>query len=170
MIAGPSHSKKISRSISIAHEKASATHPPGDRLRQSKHRQKIATYSRELVAEFIGTFAIVFAGTGAVIVNTLSEGALTHLGISFVFGAVVAAMIYALGHISDAHFNPAVTLAFWKSGCLHTERVLPYIAAQVLGGVLGSGLLFLSFGNIANMGATLPLNGNWQQSFIWKRR
>lgn len=128
--------------------------------------QAIPAYSRELVAEFVGTFALVFAGTGAVMVNTITDGALTHLGISIVFGAVVAAMIYALGHISNAHFNPAVTLAFYSSGFLSKEKVLPYIFSQVLGAILGSLLLLLSLGKVANMGATMPLNNNWQQSFI----
>lgn len=122
-------------------------------------------YSREL-AEFVGTFTLVFAGTGAVMVNEISGGAVTHLGISFVFGAVVAALIYALGHISDAHFNPAVTLAFWTSGFFRKRRVLPYIAAQTLGAVLASFLLRLSLGEVANMGATVPLDGNWLQSFV----
>ena len=133
---------------------------------KGQNRQRITTYSRELVAESIGTFTLVFAGTGAIIVNHLSQGAITHLGISFVFGAVVAALIYALGHISGAHFNPAVTLAFWSSGFFQKDRVLPYIFAQMLGAVVASGLLFLSFGSVANLGATLPDHGNWQQSFI----
>mgnify|MGYP001794327545 CR=1 FL=1 len=118
------------------------------------------------LAEFVGTFILVFAGTGAVMVNQISDGAVTHLGVSFVFGAVVAALIYTLGHISDAHFNPAVTLAFWSSGFFQKRQVLPYIAAQTAGAVLASVLLFLSFGAIANMGATLPLNNNWQQAFV----
>ena len=123
------------------------------------------SYSQEL-AEFIGTFALVFAGTGAVMVNQISDGALTHLGVSFVFGAVVAAMIYALGHISDAHFNPAVTLAFWSSGFFRKKKVLPYVLAQTAGGVLASVLLLLSFGPVADLGATRPLNNNWVQAFV----
>lgn len=122
--------------------------------------------SPEAIAEGIGTFVLVFAGTGAVMVNRVSDGAVTHLGISFVFGAVVAALIYALGHISGAHFNPAVTLAFWSSGFFPRYKVLPYIIYQCLGAVLASVLLRLSLGLIANMGATLPLNGNWLQSFV----
>jgi MIP family channel proteins len=133
---------------------------------KGKNHQLFATCSRELLAESIGTFTLVFAGTGAVIVNHLSQGAVTHLGISFVFGAVVTALIYALGHISGAHFNPAVTLAFWRSGFFQRNRVLPYILAQVLGAVIASGVLFLSFGSVANLGATLPHQGNWLQSFI----
>ncbi|NJM67611.1 MAG: aquaporin [Acaryochloris sp. RU_4_1] len=131
-----------------------------------KARHWITTYPRELLAESIGTFTLVFLGTGAIIVNSLSQGAVTHLGISSIFGAVVAALIYALGHISGAHFNPAVTLAFWSSGFFQKNRVLPYILAQILGAVVASGVLLLSFGSVANLGATLPRNGNWQQSFI----
>jgi aquaporin Z len=134
-------------------------------MKQQK-RQRLTADSRALCAEFIGTFALVFAGTGAIIVDHTSQGAITHLGISFVFGAIVTAMIYSLGHISGAHFNPAVTLAFWSSGFFQRERVLPYIASQVLGAVAASWLLFLSFGQVKNLGATLPLHGNWQQSFI----
>jgi MIP family channel proteins len=131
-------------------------------------RQSVAMSSllRALMAELIGTFALVFLGTGAIIVNHLRQGAITHLGISFVFGAIVAALIYSLGHISGAHFNPAVTLAFWRSGFLQSQRVLPYLLAQLLGATVASFLLRLSFGLTARLGATLPLNGNWQQSFI----
>jgi aquaporin Z len=121
---------------------------------------------REAVTEGLGTFILVFAGTGAIIVNQISDGALTHLGISFVFGAVVAAMIYATGHISQAHLNPAVTLAFWCSGFFPRRKVLPYIVAQCVGAVLSSALLRSTFGMVGNLGATLPLDDNWFQSFI----
>lgn len=92
-------------------------------------------HSRELLAEFIGTFVLIFAGTGAVMVDKIGNGAVTHLGISIVFGAVVTALIYSLGHISGAHFNPAVTLAFWSSGFFRRSLVIPYILAQVLGAI-----------------------------------
>jgi aquaporin Z len=108
----------------------------------------------------------VFAGTGAVMVNQISNGAITHLGISAVFGAVVAAMIYTFGHVSSAHFNPAVTLAFWASGFFPERNVLSYLAAQSIGAIVASLLLKLSFGTIAKLGATLPLNDNWLQSFV----
>ncbi|MDJ0677357.1 MAG: MIP/aquaporin family protein [Calothrix sp. MO_167.B42] len=121
---------------------------------------------REAFAEAIGTFILVFAGTGAVMTNQLSGGAVTHLGISFVFGSVVAALIYTLGHISNAHFNPAVTLAFWTSGFFPKCRVVPYIIAQSLGAIAASFLLLISLGKVANLGATLPLNDNWLQSLI----
>jgi MIP family channel proteins len=127
---------------------------------------QVTHHSREVLAEFIGTFTLVFAGTGAVVVNQVSQGALTHLGISFVFGAVVSALIYSLGHVSGAHFNPAVTLALWQGGFVRRNRVLPYILAQVTGAIAASFVLFLAFGNVAKLGATLPLNNNWQQSLI----
>jgi MIP family channel proteins len=120
----------------------------------------------EVMAEAIGTFVLIFAGTGAVMVNNISGGAITHLGVSFVFGAVVAALIYAFGHISGAHFNPAVTLAFWTSGFFPARKVVPYIMAQTLGAVSASLVLLMSLGAIANMGATLPLHDNWLQSLI----
>ncbi|MEG5120033.1 MULTISPECIES: MIP/aquaporin family protein [unclassified Microcoleus] len=121
---------------------------------------------REALAECLGTFILVFAGTGAVMVNQISQGAITHLGVSFVFGAVVAAMIYAIGHISGAHFNPAVTLGFWASGFFPKYKVLPYILAQCAGAIAASALLLITLGKVANLGATIPLNSNWLQSLI----
>ena len=123
-------------------------------------------HSRELLAEFIGTFVLIFAGTGAVMVDKITNGAVTHLGISIVFGAIVTALIYSLGHISGAHFNPAVTLAFWSSGFLRSSLVLPYVVAQVLGAIAASALLRLSLGAVGNLGATLPRDGHWLQSLI----
>jgi MIP family channel proteins len=121
---------------------------------------------RATLAEAIGTFIMVFTGTGAVMVNQISQGAVTHLGISLVFGAIVAAMIYSFGYISGAHFNPAVTLAFYTSGVLPKNRVLPYILAQCLGAIAASGLLRVSLGPIGNLGGTDPLQNNWLQAFI----
>jgi aquaporin Z len=128
--------------------------------------KEVSQSRREMFAEAIGSFTLVFAGTGAVMVNAISNGAVTHLGISFVFGAVVAALIYSIGHLSGAHFNPAVTLAFWTSGFFPKRRVMPYIVAQTIGAVAASGLLIISLGKVANLGATLPLNDNWLQSFV----
>jgi len=128
--------------------------------------ESIGQCRREAYAEGIGTFILVFAGTGAVMVNKISGGAITHLGISFVFGAVVAALIYGLGHLSGAHFNPAVTLAFWASGFFPKRRVLPYILAQSVGAIAASTLLLIALGPVAKLGATLPLNDNWLQSLV----
>jgi MIP family channel proteins len=129
-------------------------------------QKSLAHCWREALAEGIGTFILVFAGTGAVMVNSISGGSITHIGISFVFGAVVTALIYGIGHLSGAHFNPAVTLAFWTSGFFPKRRVLPYILAQLVGAIAASALLLISFGRVANLGATLPLNGNWLQSLV----
>jgi MIP family channel proteins len=121
---------------------------------------------REVVAEALGTFILVFVGTGAIIVDRISQGAITHLGISIVFGSIVTALIYTLGHISGAHLNPAVTLAFWQSGVFPGNRVIPYIFAQCTGAIAASILLRSTFGMVGNLGATLPLKDNWLQSLI----
>lgn len=126
----------------------------------------ISQFRQEAIAEGIGTFILVFAGTGAVMVNSISGSAVTHLGISFVFGAVVAALIYGMGHLSGAHFNPAVTLGFWGSGFFPKQKVVPYILAQLLGAIAASALLLISLGPVANLGATVPLNSNWLQSLV----
>ncbi|RUT04294.1 aquaporin [Dulcicalothrix desertica PCC 7102] len=128
--------------------------------------KEVSKSRRLLAAELFGTFILIFVGTGAIVVNSISQGVITHVGVSFVFGAVVTALIYSLGHISGAHFNPAVTLAFWTSGFFPRRYVLPYILAQLVGAIMASGLLLISFGKVGNLGATLPLNGNWLQSFI----
>ncbi|MCC5663991.1 aquaporin [Nostoc sp. CHAB 5784] len=133
---------------------------------KSNLQKSLAYCWREALAEGIGTFILVFAGTGAVMVNSISGGSITHIGISFVFGAVVTALIYGIGHLSGAHFNPAVTLAFWTSGFFPKQRVLPYILAQLVGAIAASALLLISLGRVANLGATLPLNGNWLQSLV----
>lgn len=125
-----------------------------------------ALVSPACLAEAMGTFILVFAGTGSVMVNQLTNGAISHLGVSAVFGAVVAALIYAFGHMSEAHFNPAVTLAFWRSGFFPAKRVLAYILAQCSGAIAASLMLRLSLGAVGNLGATLPLEGNWRQSLI----
>ncbi len=131
------------------------------------YQYKYETFPRVL-AEFIGTFVLIFAGTGAVMVDKIASGAVTHLGISIVFGAIVTALIYSLGHISGAHFNSAVTLAFWSSGFLRCSLVVPYMVAQILGAIAASVLLRLSLGAMGNLGATLPRDGNWLQALILK--
>jgi aquaporin Z len=118
------------------------------------------------VAEALGTFILVFTGTGSVMVNQISQGTVTHLGVSVVFGAVVTALIYALAHISGAHFNPAVTLAFWAARVFPRREVLPYVVAQCGGAIAASGLLRFCLGKVGNLGATLPLRDNWLQSLV----
>ena len=116
-------------------------------------------------AEAIGTFALVFAGTGAVVVNDVSGGVVTHVGVAVTFGLVVMAMIYAVGDVSGAHLNPAVTCGFWLAGRLPGTLVVPYVASQVVGGLAASGLLRLMFWNHLTLGATRP-GGPPMQSFV----
>jgi aquaporin Z len=120
---------------------------------------------KKAVAEFIGTFALVFAGTGAIVINDVSNGGITHVGIALTFGLVVLAMIYAVGEISGAHLNPAVTCGFWLSGRFKAAMVLPYIVSQCLGAFAASGLLRFLFPAHPNLGTTLPA-GSEAQSFV----
>src|SRR5476651_2080827 len=90
------------------------------------------------IAEFIGTFALVFAGTGAIIINDISGGVITHLGVSLVFGLIIMTMIYALGEISGAHFNPAVSFGFWLAKRLSLKELFPFVISQVLGAITAS--------------------------------
>lgn len=115
-----------------------------------------------LLAEFLGTFFLVFAGTGAVVINAFSNGAITHVGISLVFGLVVLAIIYAFGDISGAHLNPAVTIAFAAARRFPWASVAPYIAAQTSGAILASVILRLVFPSVTTLGQTLPAAGLWQ--------
>jgi aquaporin Z len=108
------------------------------------------------VAEAAGTFALVFAGCGAIVVNDSLGGALTHGGISAVFGLVVMVMVYSVGNISGAHINPAVTIAFSVSARLPGREVLPYIIAQLTGAIMAAILLWYLFPEHPNLGATLP--------------
>lgn len=119
----------------------------------------------KLLAEVIGTFALVFAGTGAIIINGMSNGAITHPGIALTFGLIVMAMVYSLGEISGAHLNPAVTFGFWLAKRFPGRQVLPYIVAQLIGAVLASVVLRISLGTHPNLGATLPA-GSDMQSFV----
>ena len=122
--------------------------------------------SRQCAAEAIGTFILVFTGTGAVVFGDISGGQVTPLGIGLVFGLVVMALIYTLGDISGAHINPAVTLGFWASGQFKGKEVTPYILAQCSGALLASLLLRALFGNHADMGATIPKEGLVYQCLI----
>jgi aquaporin Z len=115
-------------------------------------------------AEFFGTFAMVFAGTGAIVANDASGGAVTHVGVAITWGLIVMAMIFALGDVSGAHINPAVTCGFWLSGRFPARRVGPYVLAQLAGALLAIALLRVIFGNRASLGASLPA-GTDLQSF-----
>ena len=121
---------------------------------------------RALVAESIGTFALVFAGCGAVMVDAKTHQ-LGHVGVAITFGLVIMFGIYAVGHISGAHFNAAVTFAFALTRHFPWPRAVAYWAAQFVGAVTAAALLRGSLGNIADVGATLP-SGSQGQSFLWE--
>jgi len=121
---------------------------------------------RALAAEMLGVFALVFAGAGALMVDA-QTGELGHIGVAISFGLVIMVMIYALGHISGAHLNPAVSLAFAATRHFPWPRVLGYLVAQATGALLAAAVLRGSLGNIAHVGATLP-SGSDQQSFLWE--
>lgn len=110
---------------------------------------------RRCVAEAIGTFCLVFAGTAAIVVDA-AGGGVTHVGVSMVFGLVVFAMIAAVGDVSGAHINPAVTFGFWLAGRFPATRIAGYVASQIVGGILASGVVHLLFPLDATLGATRP--------------
>jgi aquaporin NIP len=120
---------------------------------------------RRLTSEIFGTFALVFAGTGAIIVNDISGGTITHVGIAITFGLIVLAMVYALGDVSGAHLNPAVTIGFFVAKRLDGRWVLPYILSQFLGATLASLTLRVLFPVHATLGASFPA-GSSLQSFV----
>ena len=117
-------------------------------------------------AEVFGTFALVFAGTGAIVIDSVTGGGVTHVGIAITFGLVVMAMIYALGDVSGAHLNPAVTIAFWVGRQFPGRCLFPYLLSQAIGGFAASGALRLMFANRAYLGATLPAGSDWQSFWL----
>lgn len=120
---------------------------------------------RKYFAELLGTFALVFCGTGAIVINQESGGAITHAGIAVTFGLIVSAMIYALGSISGAHLNPAVSIAFWIAKKFPAKEILPYIISQAVGAFMASLCLRFLFPENDFLGATLPA-GSAMQSFV----
>lgn len=120
---------------------------------------------KKYVAEILGTFAMVFCGTGAIIINQQTNGAITHVGMAITFGLIVMAMIYALGNISGAHLNPAVTIAFTLAKKFEVKQVVPYIISQLVGAFFASLVLKYLFPTNVFLGATIP-KGTALQSFI----
>ena len=117
------------------------------------------------MAEIFGTFSLVFAGTGAIVINDASGGAVTHVGVALTFGLVVLAMIYAVGDVSGAHLNPAVTFGFWLSKRLPTSALPLYLGSQFAGAMAASLLLRFMFRDHPTLGATIPV-GPDSRSFL----
>lgn len=120
---------------------------------------------RKYLAEVIGTFALIFCGTGAIVINQETGGVITHAGIAATFGLIVAAMIYTVGDISGAHLNPAVTIAFWVAKAFPLKEIIPYLLSQGVGAFLASIALKFLFPNNQFLGSTIPA-GSEMQSFI----
>jgi aquaporin NIP len=120
---------------------------------------------RRYLAEIIGTFALVFCGTGAIVINQESGGVVTHAGIAITFGLIVAAMIYSIGDISGAHLNPAVTIAFWIAKVFPAKEIAPYVLSQAVGAFGASFMLRFLFPLNETLGATIPA-GSAIQSFV----
>ncbi len=129
------------------------------------HTKEVFTQVKKVLAEYIGTFILVFAGTSAIVVNDISGGAVTTVGIALVFGLTVSAMIYTLGDISGAHINPAVTIAFWYARRFSGRDVPAYVTGQLLGAITASVVVALLFQGHPTLGSTLPA-GSALQSFV----
>jgi MIP family channel proteins len=118
--------------------------------------------ARRALAEGIGTFALVFAGTGAIVIDAETDGVVSHVGVGLTFGLIVMAMIYATGHVSGAHLNPAVTLGFAATRQFPVRDIPAYLAAQCAGAVAASLVIRAMFGTVAELGATVPRAGAGQ--------
>lgn len=139
---------------------------PAQKFKLRSLRQ-VYTYQgmQKAAAEFLGTFGLVFAGTGAIVVNANCGGVITHVGVALTFGLVVLAMIHAFGDVSGAHLNPAVTLAFCAAGRFPWRATPAYLLAQTAGALAASGVLRVLFPQDRHLGATLP-SGTAMQSFV----
>ncbi|WP_135556410.1 MIP/aquaporin family protein [Paenibacillus cymbidii] len=120
---------------------------------------------KKLIAEFIGTYFLVFAGPGAMVIDEIT-GSITHVGVALTFGLAVTALIYSFGHISGAHLNPAVTIGFWVRSDISLSNGVCYVVTQFLAAAGASYTLLLLFGNVAHLGATLPLASEWQSFML----
>ncbi len=111
---------------------------------------------RKYISESIGTFSMIFCGTGAMTINEVTGGDVSHVGIAITWGLIVMAMIYAFGEISGAHFNPAVTIAFAYAKKFEWKEVPKYILAQCIGALAASSILLFLFPDSEFLGGTIP--------------
>lgn len=121
---------------------------------------------RKLGAELFGTFCLVFAGTGAIVIDGITHGGVTHVGIALTFGLIVLTMIYAVGDVSGAHINPAVTLGFLAAGRISAGLAAGYWAAQVVGAILASLALMAMFPERLSLGETMPVGSAFQSFWL----
>jgi aquaporin Z len=121
--------------------------------------------TRRLSAELFGTFVLVFAGTGAIVFDSVNPGKIGHVGVALTFGLVVLAMVYAVGSVSGAHLNPAVTVGLWAARRLPGRQVMPFVGAQLTGAFAASALLFAMYPTHPTLGATIPHGPAWH-SFV----
>jgi len=120
---------------------------------------------KKYIAEVIGTFALVFCGTGAIIINQETDGTITHTGVAITFGLIVMVMVYSLGSISGSHLNPAVSIAFTIAKRFPLKELVPYMISQSIGALLASLTLKYLFPANEFLGTTIP-RGSVSQSFI----
>ncbi len=118
------------------------------------------------LAEALGTFALVFVGAGALAVDAASEGGVTGVGVGLAFGFIVMALVFALGHVSGCHINPAVTVAFRVTRRIGNRRALAYIVAQLAGGILGGLAIVAIVGGDGDAGATAPRIGGTDAALL----
>lgn len=117
---------------------------------------------RKLSSELIGTFALVFAGAGACTIDEVTHGGVTHVGVGLTFGLVIMSVVFAIGDVSGAHINPAVTIAFWAARRFPGREAVPYLLAQFAGALLAALALRLLFPDHPTLGTTLPAGSAWQ--------
>ncbi|MGD2088850.1 MAG: MIP/aquaporin family protein [Candidatus Aminicenantes bacterium] len=143
----------------------------------SKNQISVINVIRFSLAEFVGTFVLVFAGCGAVAINQLDHLAVDHLVVSATFGLAIMCMIYAVGHISGAHFNPAVTISFTVNRHFPAKLLAPYILAQCLGAISASCVLLYTLTPILkaqrvegllNLGVTQPVTESVWIALVWE--
>ncbi len=120
---------------------------------------------RNYILEVLGTFFLVFVGCGAMVINTETGGVISHTGVALSWGLIVMVIIYAIGGLSGAHLNPAVTIGLAVIKKFDIKQVPGYIVAQLLGALLAAYTLKLMFPLNETLGSSLP-SGSWEQSFI----
>lgn len=114
---------------------------------------------KRLIAEGLGTFLLVFCGAGAATINEVTQGGVTHVGVAITFGLIVSTMIMLFGDVSGAHINPAVSIALYVNKQLNKSRLIGYVFAQCIGGILAGWMLSVMFPTSVNLGATFPAHG-----------